>query len=42
LVGLMSITDAKHPAHAAWSTTSVNAVMTPTPLKTVAPDADLA
>jgi Zn-dependent protease len=41
LVGLMSITDAKHLAHAAWSTTSVGAVMTAMPLTTVAPDADL-
>jgi Zn-dependent protease len=41
LLGLMSITDAKHLAHSAWSTTSVGAVMTAMPLETVAPDADL-
>ncbi len=41
LVGLMSITDAKHLAHAAWPTTPVSDVMTPMPLKTLAPEADL-
>jgi hypothetical protein len=42
LVGLMSTTDAKHLADAAWTTTSVGDGMTVRPLKTVAPDADLA
>lgn len=41
LVGLMSITDAKHVAHEAWRTTPVSDVMTTLPLKTLAPEADL-
>ena len=41
LVGLMSITDAKHLAHDAWPTTPIRQVMTSTALKTLAPDADL-
>jgi Zn-dependent protease/CBS domain-containing protein len=41
LVGLMSITDAKHLAHDAWPTTAVGEVMTRPPLKTLPPDADL-
>jgi Zn-dependent protease/CBS domain-containing protein len=41
LLGIVSITDAKHLAHDAWSTTPVSEVMTRMPLKTLAPDADL-
>jgi len=41
LLGLVSITDAKELLQAAWPTTSVGAIMTPTPLKTVTPDADV-
>ena len=41
LVGLMSVTDAKHVAHDAWPTTPVSQVMTHMPLKALAPDADL-
>jgi Zn-dependent protease/predicted transcriptional regulator len=41
LVGLMSITDAKHRAHADWSSTAISEVMTCMPLKTVGSDADL-
>ncbi len=41
LVGIVSITDAKHLAHDAWPTTPVGEVMTRIPLKTLAPEADL-
>jgi CBS domain-containing protein len=41
LVGIVSITDAKHLPHAAWATTPVGEVMTRMPLKTLAPEADL-
>jgi Zn-dependent protease/CBS domain-containing protein len=42
LVGIMSITDAKHLRQEAWATTPVGDVMTHRPLKTLGPDADLA
>lgn len=42
LVGLVSVTDAKHVAQEAWATTPVGAVMSRMPLKTLTPDADLA
>jgi Zn-dependent protease/CBS domain-containing protein len=41
LLGIVSITDAKHLTSDAWAHTSVGRVMTPIPLKTLAPDADL-
>ncbi len=41
LVGIVSITDAKHLPHDAWATTPVGEVMTRMPLKTLAPEADL-
>jgi Zn-dependent protease/predicted transcriptional regulator len=41
LVGIVSITDAKELPQAAWPTTAVGAIMTPAPLKTVSPDADV-
>jgi Zn-dependent protease/CBS domain-containing protein len=41
LRGLVSITDAKKVPQEAWPTTSVGAIMTRPPLKTIAPDADL-
>jgi Zn-dependent protease/predicted transcriptional regulator len=41
LVGLVSITDAKKEPQGAWATTPVGAIMTPVPLKTVSPDADV-
>jgi Zn-dependent protease len=41
LVGIVSITDAKHLAQHAWKTTSVSEVMTRSPLETLAPEADL-
>jgi Zn-dependent protease/predicted transcriptional regulator len=41
LVGLISITDAKHRAHEDWPTTPVSEVMTTMPLKTLGPEADL-
>jgi CBS domain-containing protein len=41
LVGIVSITDAKHLPHDAWATTPVGQVMTRMPLKTLAPEADL-
>jgi CBS domain-containing protein len=41
LLGIMSITDAKHLPQEAWRMTSVSEVMTRKPLKTVAPEADL-
>jgi Zn-dependent protease/CBS domain-containing protein len=42
LVGIMSLTDAKHLNQAAWPTTRVGEVMTHIPLKTLGPDANLA
>ena len=42
LVGIMSITDAKHLDQQAWATTRIGNVMTHTPLKTLGPDANLA
>ncbi len=41
LLGIVSITDAKHRAHEDWPTTPVSEVMTRMPLKTLAPEADL-
>jgi hypothetical protein len=41
LLGIVSITDAKHLPHDAWATTPVGEVMTHMPLKTLAPEADL-
>jgi len=41
LVGLMSITDAKHLSQQAWATTPVGDVMTRMPLKTLTPESDL-
>ena len=42
LVGIMSITDARHLSQADWSSTTVGDVMTRAPLKTLGPNADLA
>ena len=42
LLGIMSVTDAKHLGQEAWATTPVSEVMTRTPLKTLSPDASLA
>jgi CBS domain-containing protein len=41
LLGIVSTTDAKELPQEAWATTPVRAIMTPTPLQTIAPDADL-
>src|SRR5439155_4428594 len=41
LVGIVSITDAKHLPHDAWATTPVGRVMTRMPLRTLGPEADL-
>jgi Zn-dependent protease/predicted transcriptional regulator len=41
LIGLVSITDAKHLDQDAWAATPVSDIMSRTPLKTVGPDADL-
>ncbi len=41
LRGIVSITDAKKIAQHAWPTTTVGAIMTPAPLKTVSPDTHL-
>jgi Zn-dependent protease/CBS domain-containing protein len=41
LLGIASITDAKEVPQEAWPTTTVGAIMTPAPLKTVSPDADV-
>jgi Zn-dependent protease/predicted transcriptional regulator len=41
LAGIVSITDAKKEPQASWATTTVGAIMTPAPLKTVSPDADV-
>jgi len=42
LVGIMSVTDAKHLNQDAWATTHVGEVMTRMPLKMLSPDADIA
>jgi Zn-dependent protease len=42
LVGIVSLTDAKHLDQHAWTTTPVEVVMTHMPLKTLPPEADLA
>jgi Zn-dependent protease/predicted transcriptional regulator len=42
LAGLVSITDAKKEPQASWATTAVGAIMTPTPLRTVSPEANVA
>jgi CBS domain-containing protein len=42
LIGIMSVTDAKHLATDAWPTTTVRDVMTRSPLTTVTPDDSLA
>ena len=42
LVGIVSVTDAKHVDQDAWATTPVGEVMTRVPLKTLGPEADLA
>jgi Zn-dependent protease/predicted transcriptional regulator len=41
LLGIVSITDAKELPRESWSTTTVGAIMTAAPLKTVSPDADV-
>lgn len=41
LVGIVTISDAKELPHEQWATTSVSTIMTPVPLKTLAPEADL-
>jgi Zn-dependent protease len=41
LLGIVSITDAKHLAQGEWATTPVGEVMTRMPLKTLGPEADL-
>lgn len=41
LLGIVSITDVKKLPREAWATTPVSAIMTPAPLKTVAPSNDL-
>jgi CBS domain-containing protein len=41
LVGIVSVSDAKHLPHDAWATTPVGEVMTRIPLKTLAQEADL-
>jgi CBS domain-containing protein len=41
LVGMMSVTDAKHLAHEAWRTTPIREVMTRLPLKTLGTESDL-
>jgi CBS domain-containing protein len=42
LIGIVSLTDAKHLSQEAWASTPVSQVMTRVPLKTLAPEADLA
>ena len=42
LVGLVSITDARKIPQESWATTAVGTIMTPTPLKTTSPNADVA
>jgi Zn-dependent protease len=41
LIGIVSVTDAKHLHQDAWASAPVRQVMTPAPLKTLRPDADL-
>jgi Zn-dependent protease/CBS domain-containing protein len=41
VTGIVSITDAKEVPQDAWPTTTVGSIMTPVPLKTIAPDADM-
>ena len=41
LLGIASITDAKEVPQPAWATTAVGEIMTPAPLKTVAPETDM-
>jgi CBS domain-containing protein len=41
LLGIVSITDAKHLAHDTWPNTPVSEIMTRMPLKTLGPEADL-
>jgi Zn-dependent protease/predicted transcriptional regulator len=41
LLGIVSVTDAKHLGQDAWATTPVSDIMSRTPLKTVGPDTDL-
>lgn len=40
LVGIVSVTDAKHVPQEAWADTTIGSIMTPMPLTTVGPDAD--
>jgi Zn-dependent protease/CBS domain-containing protein len=42
LVGIMSLTDARHLSQEAWPTTKISDVMTHMPLETLSPDASLA
>jgi CBS domain-containing protein len=42
LIGIVSVTDAKHRAQDAWPATNVSEVMTPMPLKLLGPNANLA
>jgi Zn-dependent protease len=42
VVGIMSVTDAKHLDQSAWPTSTVGDVMTRMPLKTLGPDANVA
>ena len=41
LIGIVSITDAKEVPSESWPTTPVGSIMTPAPLKTVAPSTDM-
>ena len=41
LLGIVSISDAKHLPQEDWAVTSIGRIMTTTPLKTLAPDAEL-
>jgi CBS domain-containing protein len=41
LVGMVTVSDAKKLPQDAWSSTPVASIMTPAPLKTVSPDADV-
>jgi CBS domain-containing protein len=41
LLGIVSITDAKHLGQGGWDATPVSDIMSPVPLKTVRPEADL-
>ena len=42
LVGIVTITDAKHVPQELWGATAVRRIMTPVPLKTLPAEADLA